>query len=268
MKKQFSCLLIALAVACAPLSAAFVLLDDFESYDAGSDLSAASSWTGDGGVFTIASTGDGKAVQYVVNTGAPPKFVWNTSSISTSGVTTVFFQMQIPSYTNSSSTQSANNVLLRDASLTPAWGNSRNQLSLQQTEVSSSTNPILAYRNGGTTVSGANVDVDTWYNFWVVSDTTADEWALYQSTGFDSGVLVQSGMGWRNSTDTGNVLFTLGAAPINTVDVGALIDNIYYDLTGANTDYPFQIIPEPSTYATIALGLVMLGFFARQRHRG
>ena len=122
LKNLFSLVLVYLFL-CLPLQAAFILIDDFESYTANSSLAGQGTWTNGTGssqasAFTVVDQSGNNVVRYNVSP-SNNSIVYRDSALATpeNTTTTTFFRMQLPSFTNADGLQSANNLALRNASL-------------------------------------------------------------------------------------------------------------------------------------------------------
>ncbi|MGC9452566.1 MAG: hypothetical protein ACP5I4_14100 [Oceanipulchritudo sp.] len=135
MKKHLLTLLAAGALGAASSHGAMVLVDNFDGYTAGTDLTAAPGWEGNSGFIDVFNVGpDNNAARFITDVGSSG-FVNSTTALSTptGTTTTLFFQMQIQDYVNSNAEQSANNVALRNSDLANGYsGVTRNQMSLEQ----------------------------------------------------------------------------------------------------------------------------------------
>jgi len=265
MKKQLIALMAGLCAA-ATTNAAFVLYEDFQGYTADSALSGQGIWEGGGNVTVRDDAGN----QYAEFDGgqSSASFVNSTTAIDTANkTTTVFFRAYLPNnVVTPGNLTAANNLGLRDASLSNSFGNNRNQVALQDSVEDGSWDPSLTARDGAATVTELISD-NTWYNLWIVSDTVANTWSLYMTTGTNgadtSDLLGASfkGMAFRNTTETGSIEFVLGNAAINEVTNGGRVDDIYVDVGNANLSYA---IPEPGSLALVGLAIGALVFVRRR----
>ncbi len=246
--------------------AAFVLYDDFEGYSAGA-LSGQGIWEGGGNVTLVEDTGNNYAQFDGAQSSA--SFVNSTTAIDTATkTTTVFFRMYLPTNLVTGDLRAANNIGLRDSSLSNSFGNNRNQMSMQDTIADSSWDPIVAARDGASTVPQQTIASDTWYNVWMVSDTVANTWSMYMNTGTDDASSVDlldasfKNMDFRNTTESGSVEFVFGNAGINEVLNGARVDDIYVDVGNSNLTYA---IPEPGSLALVGVAITALCVIRRRR---
>jgi hypothetical protein len=102
----------------------------------------------------------------------------------------------------------------------------------------------------GTGVAIADVAGDTWYNVWLVIDTNTNLYDVYTSTGSDPGVLGINDAVFRNGLGT-NALAAFGFAQQQAGVVQ--IDNLYL-AQGDLTTNPLAI-PEPTSALLVALAL-------------
>jgi hypothetical protein len=123
-------------------------------------------------------------------------------------------------------------------------------------------------RDGGTTLSTGSPAADVWYNFWLVVDNKAETYDVYVNSGAvaaTAGDLLWDDNAFRTGAEgiPGSLDKLIVLATGNSTG-DAYLDNFVLDDAAANLNY--QLVPEPSAYALLlgaAAGLLML-----RRRRG
>jgi len=188
-------------------------------------------------------------------------------NVGTTGFSTVFFRMQMPTFTSTGSQQALNNFATRDTTVGDSYPNNRTQISIGNS-LPATTTPRISARNDGTDTQILDpASANTWYYTWVVMNASNQTYDIYVNTTgatASAGDLIADDFGWRNDTNSGSINFILGTADNNTASVGALVDDIYYDLNAQNLVNP---IPEPSTLAFLLGGIGSLVLLRRFRQR-
>ena len=282
-----------LAACCWPIcqaSAGFTLIDDFETYSAGSPISGQGDWLAEAATNPVAAgvsidplnpanrvlnIGDGGFIggrlghRETINTDPALRIAQGTTA-------TLFFRVAWDtSQTNFS-------VGMSDVAnpISDVIFNSFTQFESQFVVSFAEGHDRLRMRDGGD-VKELTTDVQPleWYNVWLVIDNAADSAQVYlQGGAFTDQVLLDSGgdtsFAFRNGVDN-NDLITLFIAtgrntdslpPNPTENIGPVyLDDVYIDTSGVNLANP---VPEPGTLALGSFALGTLGLIVvRQRKR-
>lgn len=251
--------------------AAFVAIDNFDSYTQGSSLNGQGGW----GTGTQANFG-------ALVVADPANAANNVLQTSNSGGTGRVFNDFQASHGLSVPTGASATLFTRfrstAAGVDIAFGSSDlDQAALLADAASGARfNNFEAYgrivtngtqfqvRNGGGFTEGANsytIAPDTWYNLWLVLDNTAFTYKAYVQGPSDAGPVQYLG-----GTATGDFAFRTTATPhgnlisylldSNATSGNTYFDDIYLDTAGANLSNP---IPEPTSLALATLcGLALL----------
>ncbi|GEM_PF-2813094 len=270
MKSVISIPLAAVLLTGSMARAAFVVVDHFDSYTAGSSASGQSAdWTSTGGANTVIDTGSGNNAITVDENGDGVRYN-NTGSFSIpdSSLTTTFFQVYFASDSSNSSFQ---DFRILDSTSTSS-ANAQVALSFRKVSTGSSVQTIAGAGGAGTELqlNDSRISFDTLYNVWVVVDSTADAYSVYMSTGTDTAV----GLETVGGTGTASVGFlTAQTADLDYIYLrnssgnstgSSYFDSIHFDSTGMNLVNP---IPEPSTLLLVALPMTLLGLRRMRRRR-
>lgn len=253
----------ALLMSVGTADAAFVLQDDFESYNVGV-LAGQGDWVGNT-IYSVASgvsDGDGgttQAVQFPVDAGAGPggNEVIRTSfseSIGTAG--TVFFQ-----YRTQTTSNFGNGIGVTDVDIVNAGFGDQ----VAYPSVISDTE--LAARDGG---NATNVTIsdeltgDTWHNVWMVLDDVTDTYDVYVSSGRDNiatPTTSVTGLEFRRTPAGAIDTFYFFNFQSGDLETEMYVDNIYLDASAENLSNP---IPEPASLALVGAGAALM-MFRRKR---
>lgn len=257
---------IAVAVWCAASAQAWVLLDDFESYDNTADTATT---TVTGGVWT--SVWDGTANSHVIDVeashgqalqakggaawrGAERDISGTDAAIAVDEVQTYFWQAKVSWFGDESVTDWVYDFMM---GLTPDVSNLDDINAWQDFSVmpyinNAANSPYINAEGPGT--YWAPMARDTWTNIWIVVDNDAADptFDLYYSTGADAATLVVADANWRNFA--GNVdLNGIGFMAAGWEFTEYYIDNIYY-AAGEDLSNP---VPEPASVALVTLGALL-----------
>lgn len=123
-------------------------------------------------------------------------------------------------------------------------------------------------RNAGTTATVGAYNANTWTNIWLVINNQADTYSLYSSEGSNPAAQVGAGgYGFRNGAAANDLIsFYIRSGFGQTVgsrNETGLIDDVYVDNTGSNLANP-TVVPEPASWMLVAMCLT-LSAFARKR---
>ncbi len=264
--RTFRSLFPALAVAmwmAGPSQAAFVLVDDLESYTVGSYNGGSTAFTAnggpwesnvDGGTGLVGISLDG-ANQYI-------DFGWNSGqrgvqrtapTIADGDAATYYWQVRSAGTGN---TDLSTGLSYKNADGTFGFGDFEVQISLIDDNAGALN---LGARNGVTTETTlvTGLSLNTWYDVWVVVDNASDTYDAYWGTSGDPnslGTKFADDFVFRNSS--------AGAQSSDLVTFAALSNNQNPDRSGQvnNIYYNSTAIPEPSTIALIAGAVALLGY--------
>jgi hypothetical protein len=246
----------------ATSQAAWSLLDDFESYTTGNNISTENptNWSNDTADGTI---GEASGNKYLIQGGTTNAHtVFNSGSTLLDGANTgtYFFRASMPAAGSHQGAAFSN----RDG-FAEGWSDAKGIVrfggdggGLGQT--------IYAYDSSTYSSITADADVSTWYNFWVVIDNAAETYDVYmQSEGdadFASQTQVADDYGFRKSGTNTGATASIEALFFRTANDGseARFDDLYFDGSGQNLANP---VPEPTVSLLGALGL--LGLLRRRR---
>lgn|GEM_PF-1439632 len=256
--RTFLSLLFLFLLPAVPVTASWVLFEDFDDIsdwtDSNSILSTAVDPI-DGGGNSVGVLGGTSGGQFAT------KDLFSTISAANSDVVTVFFRMAVNDTNPASDTVSTTLMLSSD---------SGNGFAEAGPLVSIKDGVEITTREAGVEglVSGGLSNL-TWYNVWVVADM--DTWGSTDDIG-DVDVYVSTGAAPGTPTN-GDAVFRRGQAN-TTLDslelvrggrVGdlAYYDDIYIDTTGQN----LTLIPEPSSLVLTALAFLSTGLMVRKKRQ-
>lgn len=251
----------------APASAAFVLVDDFDTYSAGqTTVVTGGVWHAEfsdpignpadhTGNSNIVVAGAGNALETLG--GAP----WRGSEMDLTGsdaallvgeTQTFFWQV----YADSTSGTGYDFMMglaptIDDIDITDAW----RDFSVMPFVNNGATTPFIN-AEAPTSPWWAPMEADTWTNVWLVvnNDAVDPSFDLYYSTGTDAPVLVAGDANWRNHA-VGLDLNAIGFMAAGGGGSRLLVDNIYY-ADGEDLTNP---VPEPASLAMVGLaGLTLI----------
>lgn len=269
----FPALAVALLAAGQSL-AAFVLVDDFESYSTGNANGGGSTaFTGNGGPWQPRDSGGdigGSGLIRVENDGSTNHFAfgWNagtrsaylpsTTPIADGDSATYYFQVR-----TTDDTPDMSYGLSDEPTATGAgFGDFEAQVALVDDGDNGNGEFKLIARDGadGFVDLATGLVADTWYDIWLVVNNATDTYTVYMdANGGDPdalGSLVGQGLGFRNGPASNDLVTFMVLEPNgNPTDATAHLDNIYYSRT---------TVPEPSTIA-LAVGAVALLAYRRVR---
>jgi hypothetical protein len=256
--------------------AAWVLVDNFDSYDNANIKTIGAAAAGDVTAGVWDGVFDGTTASIIENDAAPDSpsdNVLQTNGIPGQGVngwrgaTTNLAANFDNDFTLANNTI---NTLFYQFKAVSGTGNYDTMFGLSDSQANVNNNnswqdfAVMPFLAGGgvgaadfqastataTGVAIANIAGDTWYNVWLVVDTNTNLYDVYTSTGTDAGVLGVADAVFRNGLGT-NALAAFGFAQQQGGVVQ--IDNIYIS-QGELTSNPLAI-PEPTSVLLVALAL-------------
>lgn len=246
--------------------AAFVLVDDFESYVDGQDINGQNSWTS-------VSQADGAEVfnqvgesyltldsTQTVNGRIGATYAGPSVAADNSG--TYFFRFRTPG--TPASPSKSWNMGFGHADADKDYSDFEGFLQVQDTGA-------MNYRDANTTpsVADSSWSADQWYNVWLVANPTGTEgtdlYDLYVTSGSDAATSANAlvsvtdiSMRTGNGSGVDSFYFMAESGSYDTLQ----IDSLYFDGTGANLANP-TAVPEPGAASLLVLG----GLFLIRRRR-
>lgn len=265
---RFIPLALVLAVSSRSVEASWILLEDFEDVTVGANLGAANP----GENFTLNGTGLATvewsawdAANRAARLVNPQVQLFMPASIPQGTTATLFYQLYKPTGAVNISLGMSDDVAITDPTQF-YWFES-------QLVVHSSTDPqAFRMRDGGTfRTSPTNFLPNTLYNVWHVINNTTDKTEMYvQRDGIDPAPIKLAegsfdSFTFRNGVASNNLVNFLVMTGNSGAGVAAhstaWFDNVYLS-TGENLTNP---VPEPTTWAMLAVALAIAGFKLRRR---
>lgn len=247
----------ALLLLVLPTHAAWVALDNFDSYATG-PLAGQGGWTlsaGSGNTSTVEDQSGNKVAAMTSGTANQTLYrSMGSGAIANNTTATVFFRFQ------STLAQPNFNIGLLDIA---APANATFNINQSQFRVAGDTaaNANNLYTRDSTGfVDIGDFEIFTWYNMWMVINNTTDRTTFYTSTGNADGTLMGDANGYTFRVPSVNPITTLQVISSNTSAV--FLDDFYLDTSGENLVNP---VPEPSMTGLVGLGT--LAMFRRRRSR-
>ena len=111
---------------------------------------------------------------------------------------------------------------------------------------------------------------DTWFDVWMVFDTTANKYSVDIAAASDPGTILASASGLSYRSGSGaltGVIFN-DSSPLvsgSSANVTTAFANIYFDPNGNDTGVNPISVPEPGSLSLLVLGAGALGFLIRRR---
>ncbi|WP_145249471.1 cupredoxin domain-containing protein [Aeoliella mucimassa] len=259
-------------------SAAFLLLDDFDSYDNSADtrtsLATGGVWMSefDDGVGGITSNSNVLATdkgQSLVTKGgaawrgADRDLTGTDAAIAVGETKTYFWQVQATSTGGGFDFMMGLSPSVDNIDITNAW----QDFNVMPFVNNAADTPFIN-ADGPDAEWWAPMNPDEWYNVWVVvnNDATSPSYDLYYSAGSDAPTLVSNDAYWRNTDllPAGQALNAMGFMAAGGEGSTLMIDNIYY-AAGSDLSNPVGV-PEPSTLALCSLfGMFGTATYLRSR---
>ena len=234
-----------------PAGAAFVAIDDFESYTVGTAISGQGNWTASDSASGVAADPE-DAANNALAVSYNYKFARNNLSATIADGTTgtFFYQFRL-----SGTTLSLGHGLSDQA--TPGIGSN----TAYEVRMISGNSGSTKYDDAGTSVDfnpALTLSTDTWYSLWLVADNSADTTRIYIEGGSfatQTELVGPDALNFKYGT-TGPLVTFLIVANSSNGSSKTYFDNLYIDTTGANTSNP--LIPEPASMAMLAVGGLMM----------
>lgn len=239
----------------------FQLLENFDSYAAGSLLADTDNWSVNAGNFSVQSVGGNNAGRIALTapgTSAYANFALpGTAQIADGATGTYFFQLQ---YGTTTSGYNAGIGVASGAVTAPG------EQGAYVLPSSSSDTRTLQVRNGGSqSTVKSGMAAETWHNIWlVVTNTTGTANATYDvytnigDINASVADLVADNFVVRDNPGAGSI-DTFFLSYFNNHTSNVYVDNIYF---ASGVDLSYAPIPEPSTYALMvgaaACGLAVI----------
>lgn len=253
---------------------AYVLVDNFDGYTAGTNISGQGAWTANTVGSAISSVvanpgGSGQALSlpaFQTTAGLPSNYVYNNSSninIANGTTGTLFYQFR---FEGSGILNTSHGI----ADRAPVGGTdfSTFEVQVRSGNQDQATQYNDMYVRDGAAFEGMTSGVGgtspkflsgVWYNFWLVADNTADTFTIRVQSSQDPNYLTQTqltsgadALNFRNGTTSALNAFYAMNGPSQAQAL--FFDNIYVDNSGINLVNPVPV-PEPSALFHFAVGL-------------
>jgi hypothetical protein len=248
-------------VLASPLVLQAALVDDFETYSAGTVAGGAT-----GGVWTgVGNTAVAPAIESVagnlvmsLSAGAGQSTTWRTLPTPLADATTATLYMRVRANTNSPDVSFG----LSDVA-TPTSASDFSQFETQFRLIPGAAAGIvdIEARNADAFQDlVTDITVGTWYNVWMVINSTTDTWDAYVNTGTADATIanqVGSSLAWRNGANS-DPLATFLSMSGASGNLEASLDDIHLNLGTVLTNFT----PEPPVLGdTDGDGMVELSDF-------
>ena len=294
MKNRTNCILALLILVAVqnPASAAFILVEDFQSLTPGS-LNGQGGWTAGTNVNVAADPAS--ALNRVGSMANANTNAWKTMGSITTGTATTYARFRfenIDTLAGPATGESAGFVGVSDAANPTGFANFRTQMGVNPTFGDTVTRPFMLVSiddDGPGGPEGINrfpvgqdvnpIQSDVWYQAWTVMNNTTGEYQVYLQGGSyttqtlllsdvvrplipigDPGARQESSYDFRNdgllSTATDAIKFFARTGADHQAPL--YFDDIWYDASGTN----LAAVPEPSS---ALLGLLAFGALLRRR---
>jgi hypothetical protein len=242
-----------LSLASVNAEAAFVLIDDFESYADGA-INGLGGWVTTTGTPSVMADPDDATNQTLRVNGSTQGVYKNIPNIVDGTTGTLFYQIRI----NGSNYNLGHG--LADVAAPTIGQNTAFEVRVSHQPSASlqvDDSNVLEQFSPSVTLAA-----NTWYSLWLVANNTTDTFRVFIQGGSYATQTELTGadeFGFKNGTTDPLQTFLVIA---NSSNVNAVyFDNLYIDTTGENLSNP---IPEPAT-ATTVLGIAALAALGRRR---
>lgn len=268
--------------AATPANAAFVTIDDFQSYPTGSaNAGGSTAFTASGGpwqprdssgniavssIVTIQATGANKYLRFADDDSVNARSAYRAVTPIAEGARGIYY-FQV--YTGDSTPYASYGLsdLTTATSTDSGFGDFEAYVTLRDLDGAGTPGFNLVGRGGGSDVTltlASGLTTSTWYDIWLDIDNATDTYDVYFGTTGNPDVLgtkVGFGLGFRNGTAANKLVtfMTLDDAGSVSGKATTYLDNIRFSAVE---------VPEPSTFVLAALGLLgLMGIRRRSRNR-
>ena len=247
-----------------PASAAFVLVDNFESTSGdGANLDGQNNWTA-GNSFDSVTLSGNKVVRSSIRSGGSEDVAFRSfaNTIGNSGSTSTGTLFLRARFDSAASTPTDTIFALVNEAAPGASTSDYETYGIIKDSNDANVNGVINIRNGDGSISPSSMDVltispNTWYSIWLVADNATNTVDVYakadDGTGF-TGSPLASGLAFRDTDPAALATFVLRNNPANNLKA-SYFDDIYIDNDGLNLSYA---VPEPSTALLGVLGTLAL----------
>jgi len=218
----------------APAHAAFTLVDDFDSYTAGTDINGQGDWTSDSGANDVVADPDNASNNVLLIAGSESETSNDSINLPDGSTGTLFTRLRMASGTLNT------NVGLAESAAPGAndYNDFRAQLQITSQVNARDGGAFETLQTQDTSPGTADVD-DVWYNFWLVADNDTDTVRVYAQSNGDSDFAAQREL----TSGVDAIDFRSAASALQSIYMRASGGSIHYDDLHFDADGANQINP-------------------------